>query len=209
MSGAAKGTIDHEVIRAWVEERGGKPACVKRTAKKNDIGILRIDFPGYSGEDTLEHISWDEWFDKFEEKRLAMLFQEETAGGDVSRFSKLVSRDTVSDNIEVVSSNDDDEQYEGADIDDGESATTTDREQIQKWVEARGGCPARVKGTGVLRIDYPGYSGKDTLETISWDDWFEVFEESQLAFLFQEKTKSGKPSRFSKLIKRDRPSKAA
>jgi hypothetical protein len=102
MSGAAKATIDHDVIRKWAEARKGKPACVKRTAKNDDIGILRIDFPGYSGEDTLEHITWDQWFQKFDEKRLAMLFQEETAGGDTSRFSKLVSRDTVEDNVEVV-----------------------------------------------------------------------------------------------------------
>ena len=26
--------------------------------------------------------------------------------------------------------------------------TTTDHEEIRKWVESRGGCPARVKRTG-------------------------------------------------------------
>jgi len=44
------------------------------------------------------------------------------------------------------------------------SHTTTNHKQIQKWVEERGGHPARVKGTekgkssGVLRIDYPGFN---------------------------------------------------
>ena len=84
-----------------------------------------------------------------------------------------------------------------------QSKTTTDHEEIRAWVEERGGGPARVKGTGVLRIDYPGFSGEDTLEPISWEQFFEAFEENKLAFLYQGETKSGKESRFSKLIDRD------
>ena len=84
-----------------------------------------------------------------------------------------------------------------------QSKTTTDHEEIRTWVEERGGVPARVKGTGVLRIDYPGFSGEDTLEPISWEQFFEAFEENKLAFLYQGETKSGKESRFSKLIDRD------
>jgi hypothetical protein len=86
---------------------------------------------------------------------------------------------------------------------------TTDHAQIQKWVDERGGHPARVKGTqtkqgpGILRIDYPGFSGEDTLEPISWQAFFEAFEENKLAFLYQEQTRDGSESRFSKLIDRD------
>lgn len=87
-------TTDHEEIQGWVEERGGKPATVKRTGDHEDPGILRIDFPGYSGEDSLEEISWEEFFEKFEEKKLAFLYQDETADGKQSRFNKLVSRDS-------------------------------------------------------------------------------------------------------------------
>jgi len=85
-------TTDHDAIRRWAEERGGKPAAVKATESKDDVGILRIDFPGYSGEAELEEISWDEWFEKFEEKKLALVVQEETKGGEPSRFNKLVRR---------------------------------------------------------------------------------------------------------------------
>lgn len=55
--------------------------------------MLRIDFPGYSGRGKLRPISWDEWFEKFDEKNLALLYQEKTAGGQKSNFNKLVSRD--------------------------------------------------------------------------------------------------------------------
>lgn len=95
MGGAAKATIDHDFIRSWVEERGGKPAHVKGRGGPGDPGILRIDFPGFSGEGSLEEISWDEWFKAFDENNLAFLFQETTSGGQESRFNKLVSRDTV------------------------------------------------------------------------------------------------------------------
>jgi hypothetical protein len=88
---SAKATIDHDTIRKWVEGKGGCPAQVKRTRGKNNTGILRIDFPGYSGKETLEQISWDEFFKKFEEEKLAFLYQDEPD----SRFNKLVKRDSV------------------------------------------------------------------------------------------------------------------
>ena len=88
----AQRTTDHKTIRKWTEERGGHPATVKRTASGDEAGILRIDFPGYSGEESLEPIDWDEFFEKFEEKDLAFLYQEKTADGETSRFCKFVSR---------------------------------------------------------------------------------------------------------------------
>jgi alkylation response protein AidB-like acyl-CoA dehydrogenase len=85
-------TTDHETIRRWVEERGGKPAAVRGTGDDGDPGILRIDFPGGAGEESLEHISWDEWFQKFDEQGLAFVYQDEKAGGEGSTFFKLVKR---------------------------------------------------------------------------------------------------------------------
>lgn len=94
MSNAStKKTTDHNEIKQWVESRGGHPATVKSTQEKGEPGVLRIDFPGYSGEDSLEEISWDAFFDKFEESKLAMIYQEELKSGDESRFCKLINRD--------------------------------------------------------------------------------------------------------------------
>ena len=59
----AKVTTDHEEIRKWVEERGGHPARVKGTERGESAGLLRIDYPGYSGEQRLEEITWDEFFE--------------------------------------------------------------------------------------------------------------------------------------------------
>lgn len=92
MAGESATTTDHETIRRWAEERGGRPAAVRATGEDDDPGILRIDFPGQGEEDALEELSWDDFFEKFEDSELAFLYQEQTADGEVSRFFKLVRR---------------------------------------------------------------------------------------------------------------------
>jgi hypothetical protein len=79
----------HDEIRRWVEERGGRPARVKATADDGG-GILRIDFR--EPDQGLEEISWDEFFEIFDKNRLALLEQEKTADGGLSRFAKFVDR---------------------------------------------------------------------------------------------------------------------
>src|SRR5688572_23121737 len=88
-------TTDHDELRQWAESPGGKPTCEKGTGGKDDVGLLRIDFPGYSGEGKLQEITWDEFFEKFDEQKLALVYQEETAGGKQSNFNKLISRDNA------------------------------------------------------------------------------------------------------------------
>jgi hypothetical protein len=84
-------TTDHDTIRTWAEERGGRPATVKGTESGgDDAGILRIDFQ--DPDDRLEEISWDDWFEKFEDAKLAFLYQDEKKDGETSTFFKLVKR---------------------------------------------------------------------------------------------------------------------
>lgn len=91
MAGESRQTTDHETIRHWAEERGGHPAAVKDTQGGGQAGILRIDFPDYSGEESLEEISWDEFFGKFDDSHLLFVYQETTKSGQKSNFNKLVS----------------------------------------------------------------------------------------------------------------------
>jgi hypothetical protein len=90
-----KTTIDHDEIQRWAEARGGRPARVKGTGRDGDPGMIRLDFPGFSGRTSLEQISWDEWFKAFEENKLALAYQETTAKGERSNFNKLIGRETV------------------------------------------------------------------------------------------------------------------
>lgn len=87
-----------------------------------------------------------------------------------------------------------------------ESQTTTDHSEIRKWAEQRDGHPATVRATeedghaGLLRIDFG--PREERLEEIGWDEFFRKFDEADLAFLYQERTKEGKPSRFHKFVRR-------
>ena len=65
------------------------------TGGKGDIGMLRLEFPGRPNakDDKLTEISWEEFFDKFDERGLALVYQEQTARGQKSNFNKLISRE--------------------------------------------------------------------------------------------------------------------
>ena len=80
---------------------------------------------------------------------------------------------------------------------------TTDHATIRRWAEARGGRPARVKATGgrddpgLLRLDFG--EPEPELEAISWEEFFDKFDASHLALLYQDEPNS----RFNKLIDRE------
>ncbi|HVV01109.1 MAG TPA: hypothetical protein VHH88_07075 [Verrucomicrobiae bacterium] len=81
------------MIRRWVESRGGHPATVAQTTRGSQAaGVLRIDFPGFTGAGTLKEISWNQFFKVFDQKKLAFLYQDKTRGGKRSRFNKLVCK---------------------------------------------------------------------------------------------------------------------
>ena len=88
-SHASRQTSDHDRIREWVEQRDGRPASVRGTEHGEHVGVLRIKF---SEDEDLEEIGWDEFFRKFDQERLAFLYQDETLDGGLSRFFKFVDR---------------------------------------------------------------------------------------------------------------------
>jgi hypothetical protein len=90
---SSQALTDHDAIREWAESRGATPACVTGTGDEDDVGMIRLDFPGYSGGDVLQPITWEQWFAQFDANGLALVVQETTADGERSNFNKLVKRD--------------------------------------------------------------------------------------------------------------------
>lgn len=86
----AKFTTDRGAIRRWAEERNASPASVRGTSEDGP-GVLRFDFD--AKEESLEEISWDEFFEKFEDAGLGMIYQDQTDSGETSRFFKFVDRE--------------------------------------------------------------------------------------------------------------------
>lgn len=85
----ARQTTDHKEIKAWVEERDGRPSKVNGSANG---GILRIDFG--EKEENLKEIGWDEFFKIFDGSKLAFLCQDEVGSGKKSRFNKFIQRES-------------------------------------------------------------------------------------------------------------------
>lgn len=81
-----------------------------------------------------------------------------------------------------------------------EATTTTDHKTIRTWVEDRDGRPAVVRTSGkggILRIDFG--EPEESLEPIEWGEFFQIFDDNNLAFLHQEEGRS----RFNKFVERD------
>lgn len=71
-----KTTTDHDEIRRWAEERGGRPALV--VEQQDEPLGLRIEFPEDRDQsDGLLLISWEEFFRKFDEQNLVFLYRDE------------------------------------------------------------------------------------------------------------------------------------
>ena len=77
---------------------------------------------------------------------------------------------------------------------------TTDHEEIRRWAEERGGVPT-VAGGGVLRIDFvegrESGGREESLEEVDWEEWFRIFDESNVQFLHSPE----KDSKFFKLVR--------
>ena len=88
----SKTTRDHDEIRRWAEERGAVPSEVASTERSDEPGILRFQFPDAPNRNDgkLKEISWEAFFEKFDENDLELLYQEQTADGDTSNFNKLI-----------------------------------------------------------------------------------------------------------------------
>ncbi|MFP5347160.1 MAG: Rho termination factor N-terminal domain-containing protein [Actinomycetes bacterium] len=88
-AGRSLATTSHEVIRQWAEARDGVPATVEGTEHGEHLGVLRFDFGG--DDERLRHVSWDEWFDTFDARKLNFLYQQERKDGRQSNFFRLES----------------------------------------------------------------------------------------------------------------------
>jgi len=88
--GQTLATRSGDVIRAWADARGGRPATATR-GDDDRPRTLRIAFRDDDGSRRrrLEEISWEEWLSVFEGRDLVFIYQEERRDGRQSNFFRL------------------------------------------------------------------------------------------------------------------------
>jgi hypothetical protein len=86
----AKLTFDHGTIKKWAEDRGAIPSSKIGTEDEGQVaGILSFDF---TGDPTLDPLTWDEFFNKFEKEKLALLLRDKEKDGSQSQFYEFENR---------------------------------------------------------------------------------------------------------------------
>jgi hypothetical protein len=89
-------TTDHNEILGWVSNHGGQPSAIR--TRDGTLGIVRLQFqhPEQMAPSTnappLEPISWDEFFEQFEQRKLALVYENELDDAAAEASAKLVSR---------------------------------------------------------------------------------------------------------------------
>lgn len=97
-AGAIVATDDRELIRAWASRHNAEPATGEATASGpatidvRDGGAgIRFNFPAAA---RFRPISWDEWFQNFDQYALLFVYEREAAGVPSPRY-RLVPRSAI------------------------------------------------------------------------------------------------------------------
>jgi hypothetical protein len=81
-----KVTTDKKAIKQWIEERQGWPAVEIRTNESGTENMLWVGFPEAITHRNLQQISWEEFFEKFDQEQLTFLYQDVSLNGEQSQF---------------------------------------------------------------------------------------------------------------------------
>lgn len=90
-NGRIETTTDHETIRRWIEERGSTAARVIEPAG-DDPGSLAV-VPEGTDDESVEEITWEEFFRIFEEENLAFVYQTTRDDPNERWFCRFIDRE--------------------------------------------------------------------------------------------------------------------
>jgi hypothetical protein len=90
-------TTDHNIIRQWAEKHNGAPQIIDALDALGDTVGIRIDFPGhrdevYSTRTQSTPITWDRFFEIFEDQKLAFVFVDDVEVKDITQAYHFIKR---------------------------------------------------------------------------------------------------------------------
>lgn len=145
-TGDRKTTTDHDMIREWVEQRGSTPAQGTEPAG-DDPGSLTI-LPEGTINDSVREISWDEFFEIFEDEGLAFSHQTDKDDPDEQWFCEFTERGEA-----------------GTDTDASSTRESEERETINE-LEEGGASEAAAAGSGVAASSNKETTGEGSVEEV-------------------------------------------
>lgn len=94
-----KTSFDHNEIRQWAEKHNGTPQIIDHETAQGDKVGIRINFPGHNDEELLSvdvkphDISWDEFFQIFDERGLALEYTDKIPEYDPNDSYRFLRRE--------------------------------------------------------------------------------------------------------------------
>lgn len=85
-------TIDHRRIRHWAEDRKGRPVAVK-FAGTDPAATLRFEFGDHHPDPDVDELTWADFFERFDDLRLAFVHAREGPTGGQGEYHKFVARE--------------------------------------------------------------------------------------------------------------------
>lgn len=85
-------TVDHDIIRDWIEERNGTPVTILGA---DDEEVIDIAFGPQTPD--FEAITWEEFFERFDQSGLVFQYTDETIPGEEKQGYNFVSADESTD----------------------------------------------------------------------------------------------------------------
>ncbi len=76
MFAQGKVTTDHKVIRKWAKARKGWPAMIQRVTSAGVEIALSIVLPGCETGEVVRKLTWNEFFERFDQLKLTFIYQE-------------------------------------------------------------------------------------------------------------------------------------
>lgn len=78
---------DPELIQRWADDRDVVTATIRGSRPRGRAWVLGFDFG--ADDSGLRHIAWQTWFATFDDRRLNVIYQKQTAHGNPSNFFRL------------------------------------------------------------------------------------------------------------------------
>lgn len=85
-------TIEHRVVREWAEKRGLVPTTIRGTWGSDLPTPLQLTEPEADADPARIELTWDQFFEIFEDRQLAFTYQDDDVSGVPSQYYKFERR---------------------------------------------------------------------------------------------------------------------